>query len=197
MKKILLNFSLVFIPIAFFITLFAILLRARIITIPGFIVNTVNNISMEKTNPKYGIDNYSIVELGDVATSDGFDFQVISSEEKNEIKTNNNLYKPKDSNHRFIILKSKIRNSTSNIYEPYIGDFVLRNLNSKREYGTTGTGYKIISDIYDQKTIKKFAFFNKINPGVIKYQYLIFSIPKEEKMDEFILRYYHTYFKII
>ncbi|SHF19147.1 DUF4352 domain-containing protein [Clostridium fallax] len=163
--------------------------------VPGYsIANITENITMGKVNPKYGIDNYSIVELGDIAKSSKFDIQIISSEERNEIKANKNLYKL--NNNKFIILKLKIRNSESISYKININDFSLENVTSKKSYVSDRLSFIIISNICDEKNNKNFAFFDDIDPKAIKYQYLIFQIPKEEKINDLMLLHYHTYFKI-
>ena len=165
--------------------------------VPGYsIANITENITMGKVNPKYAVDNYSTVSLGDIAKSSKFDIQIIKSKEKNEIKANEVLYKL-DNNHKFIIIKLKVRNSESIPYKINFDDFSLENITYKKLYKIGASDMDTIKFICEGKNHKNFALFNDLNPAEIKYQYLIFQVPKEENISDLILLHYHTYFKII
>ncbi|MBB6698685.1 DUF4352 domain-containing protein [Clostridium algidicarnis] len=180
---------------------FVIMFGIAIKLVSSNITNKINNMYLEKPNPKYSNSSLEpnskiiIVPFGEVATSRHFDFKVIEASEKVEINVENNTFTPAPGN-KFILIKLKVRNSSNSTIELYRYDFVLKDTSTINERYSFDIGYKLVLKILKEENDKNFTGFRDQKPGIIKYTYVLFEVPETSKLDELVFVYGSSHFNL-
>lgn len=146
----------------------------------SYMINIINNTSMKK--PKSQYDTFKTqgvitVPFHQIGRTLNYDVQIIESKEKNYIKINNKTFKPKDS-YKYVLIKMKFK-SIANDDDFDMYEFCyLTDVKANSSFCDDKTKLEQLIYEYKKKEDKSLIWIGKIKPGVIKYTYLLFEVPK-------------------
>lgn len=148
--------------------------------------------SLEHIQPKYNTyetEGNTIVPFNEAGRTLNFDVKIINTEEKDYIKISNDIFKPKAS-YKYVLIKFKFKiHELSNGKDDFdMYDFCeLKDIKNNTTYIDSRDRLGRLIYTTNKKKDKNLIYMGNFKPGVIKYAYSLFEVPKNCEINNLVL----------
>lgn len=144
--------------------------------------------SKENKKEEVNKEDSNIYKVGEEGVSGNWNIKVLEAKEETTIQAGNSS-DDKTTKEKFIVIKLQMKNTSKQPSQYSPKEFRLGNMNDESQYDVAFEAMQAANnkEIIYNKNDEFFNFYDNTNPNMSKQTYVIFEVPKDTKIEDYVL----------